>query len=168
MKTLFVRMKETINKINNRFTYFAIAAVILMEQFAFYLKQGIYHKTDLNGLDHKVFVIALCAVFTVKEWQCILVLIKAFTIGHTATLALSSLDMLRIQQQLIETLIPVTIFLRAIVQCFCKTCQQKRGASKLPFGTWVWFNPWNGILSFLSIHDEGHYRSVHCLSLVLI
>ena len=43
-----------------------------------------------------------------------MVLITAFTIGHSVTLALSSLDILRVNQQAVEILIPVTILLTAI------------------------------------------------------
>lgn len=85
-----------------------------MEQFSFYFKQGIQHITDMNGLDHMIFIITLCAVFTIKEWKHLLVLITAFTIGHTVTLALSSLQIIAINQDLVETLIPITILLTSI------------------------------------------------------
>lgn len=96
-----------------------------MEQFGFYWKQGIHHITDLNGLDHMIFIITLCAVFTVKEWRHLFVLITAFTIGHTVTLALSSLQIMAINQQLVETLIPITILLTSIYNVTQKHSSQK-------------------------------------------
>lgn len=96
-----------------------------MEQFAFYWKQGIHHITDLNGLDHMIFIVTLCAVYQFKEWRHLLVLVTAFTIGHTVTLALSSLDVIRINQQLVETLIPVTILLTSIYNVSMKHASKK-------------------------------------------
>lgn len=96
-----------------------------MEQFAFYWKQGIQHITDLNGLDHLIFIVTLCAVFTIKEWKHLLVLVTAFTIGHSVTLALSSLNILAINQDLVETLIPITILLTSIYNVLQKHNSKK-------------------------------------------
>lgn len=85
-----------------------------MDQFQFYLKQGVNHITDINGFDHIVFIITLCAVFTLRQWKQILILISAFTIGHTFTLALSGLNIISVNQILVETLIPITILLTSI------------------------------------------------------
>ena len=85
-----------------------------MNEFGFYFSEGINHITDLQGFDHMAFVITLCAYYNLHEIKKILVLITAFTIGHSVTLALSSLDILRVNQQAVEILIPVTILLTAI------------------------------------------------------
>ncbi len=97
-----------------------------MEQFVFYLKQGINHITDLQGLDHMIFIITLCAVYQVKQWKQILILITAFTIGHTVTLALSGLNIISVNQSLVETLIPITILLTAIYNIGKKQTQNTR------------------------------------------
>ncbi len=44
----------------------------------------------------------------------VLVLVTAFTIGHSITLAMSALDVVRVNADVIELLIPVTIFVTAI------------------------------------------------------
>ncbi len=85
-----------------------------MEEFAFYWKQGVNHITDLNGIDHIVFIITLCAVFAANEWRRLLVLITAFTIGHSITLVLAGLKIVHVPQGVIDTLIPVTIVLTSI------------------------------------------------------
>ncbi len=85
-----------------------------MNEFSFYLGQGIEHITDPTGIDHMLFVITLCAIYRVNEWKKVLVLISGFTIGHSITLALSSLDIISINQNLIEVLIPVTILITSI------------------------------------------------------
>lgn len=80
-----------------------------MSQFQLYFKLGIQHILDLNGFDHILFVIALCAIYLIRDWKKILILVTAFTIGHSITLALATLGWVRINSDLIEFLIPVTI-----------------------------------------------------------
>ena len=79
-----------------------------------YTKLGFEHILDPNGYDHILFVVALCAVYVVKDWKKVLILVTAFTIGHSLTLALSSLKIISISSSLVETLIPVTIILTCI------------------------------------------------------
>lgn len=97
-----------------------------MDGFIFYLKQGIDHITDFLGIDHMAFIITLCAVYKLKQWKQILVLITAFTIGHTVTLALSGLEIISVNQVLVETLIPITILITAIYNIVKKPDQDKR------------------------------------------
>ncbi len=85
-----------------------------MADFIFYFRQGINHITDFNGFDHMVFIVTLCAVYNIKQLKQLLILVTSFTIGHTLTLALSALQIITINQQLIETLIPITILLTSI------------------------------------------------------
>src|SRR5690606_7260003 len=47
-------------------------------------------------------------------WKKVLVLVTAFTIGHSLTLALSVLDIIRVSSAWVEFLIPVTIALTAL------------------------------------------------------
>lgn len=79
-----------------------------------YLEIGFDHILDINGYDHILFVVALCAIFRVKEWRRVLVLVTAFTIGHSFTLALSVLNIFTLDPDLVETLIPITILITAV------------------------------------------------------
>ena len=81
--------------------------------FRLYLELGIEHIADLQGYDHILFVAMLCAVFTFKEWKQVLILVTAFTIGHSLTLALATLELIRVSNAWVEFLIPVTIFITA-------------------------------------------------------
>ncbi|HBX50861.1 MAG: HupE / UreJ protein [Bacteroidetes bacterium RIFOXYA12_FULL_35_11] len=92
-----------------------------MSIFEMYLKLGISHITDLKGYDHILFLLTLCAVYTVSEWRRVLILITAFTIGHTSTLVLATFNIIRIDSGLIEFLIPLTIFITAISNILLKT-----------------------------------------------
>lgn len=97
-----------------------------MGEFGFYFWEGINHITDLKGIDHMLFVITLCAVYKADQWKRILILITAFTIGHSLTLALSALDVIRVNQMLVETLIPVTILATSIYNVIPKNDDIKR------------------------------------------
>ena len=85
-----------------------------MDFFGFYVKLGFEHISDFAGYDHMLFLVALCAIYKIQQWKNILILVTAFTIGHSVTLVLSSLDLFTIPSNIIEFLIPVTIFLTAI------------------------------------------------------
>ncbi len=82
--------------------------------FKLYLELGLEHIADLQGYDHILFVTMLCAVYTFKDWKQVLILVTAFTIGHSLTLALATLNVLRVSTVWVEFLIPVTIFITAI------------------------------------------------------
>jgi ABC-type antimicrobial peptide transport system permease subunit len=85
-----------------------------MGDFGFYLREGFYHITDWKGYDHILFVMALCLPYVAKDWKKIVVLVTAFTIGHSVTLALSVFDAILISSKWIEFLIPVTILLTSL------------------------------------------------------
>lgn len=85
-----------------------------MSDFTLYFKLGLEHIADFAAYDHMLFIISLCAIFSLKEWKKVLILVTAFTIGHSITLALSVLDMVKVDKDLIETLIPITILITCI------------------------------------------------------
>ena len=79
-----------------------------------YTELGYAHILDPQGYDHILFVVALCAIYLIRDWKKVLILVTAFTIGHSFTLALSSLKIVNISASLVETLIPITIILTCI------------------------------------------------------
>ena len=85
-----------------------------MSEFSTYLELGFDHISDIQGYDHMLFIITLCAVYAIKDWKKVLVLVTAFTVGHSVTLALSALNILRMDADLVELLIPITILVTAI------------------------------------------------------
>lgn len=94
--------------------------------FSIYLDLGFDHILDIQGYDHILFLIALCALYTIKEWKHILILVTAFTIGHSITLAMSALHIIQVNAKLIEVLIPVTIFLAAAYNVWSNPSPGKR------------------------------------------
>ncbi|MEM8492909.1 MAG: HupE/UreJ family protein [Pseudomonadota bacterium] len=89
-----------------------------MDSFPFYVQVGFRHISDLAGYDHILFLVALCAVYRIEHWRKIVVLVTAFTVGHSLTLALAALGTIAIPSRFIEFLIPVTILLTAISNLF--------------------------------------------------
>lgn len=79
-----------------------------------YINLGFQHISDLAGYDHILFLLALCAVYSIDQWRRLFILVTAFTVGHSITLALSSFGWVVIPSHIIEFLIPVTILITAI------------------------------------------------------
>ncbi|MFM8832653.1 MAG: HupE/UreJ family protein [Cytophagales bacterium] len=92
-----------------------------MSSFSLYFSLGRDHILDYaNGYDHILFVLALCSVYVIRDWKKILILVTAFTIGHSITLALATLQIISVDTALIELLIPITILITAVSNLFKK------------------------------------------------
>jgi len=91
-----------------------------MHEFWMYTQIGFNHIANLSGMDHILFVAALCIRYQFSDWKKWLVLITAFTIGHSITLVLSVFNYLDFSTNWIEFLIPVTILITTISNMFVK------------------------------------------------
>jgi len=91
-----------------------------MRDFGFYFRLGWEHIISANALDHQLFIAALAAIYLLQDWRQVLILVTAFTIGHSLTLALSVLDIVRFPSNWVEFLIPVTIVVTAFSNLFQK------------------------------------------------
>jgi hypothetical protein len=91
-----------------------------MSIFELYLTLGFEHIADFAGYDHILFLISLSAVYLLSDWKHVLILITAFTLGHSITLALATLKIIPIKPDLIEFLIPLTIILSAVANFYYK------------------------------------------------
>ena len=89
-----------------------------MDDFILYIKMGLNHVLDFSAYDHILFLIALAVVFSFHQLKKVLWLITLFTLGHTLTLALAAYGVLKIDVTIVEFLIPVTIFITAVVNIF--------------------------------------------------
>ena len=123
-----------------------------MDDFLIYLRLGFDHITDPRGYDHILFVVALCTVYTLQQWRQVLVLVTAFTIGHSITLALATLQLIQYKTALIELLIPVTIFVTAFTNFFFQAPSSRRQA-QLDLSNRSW--RYGLALSFGLIHGMG-------------
>ncbi len=104
-----------------------------MNDFRLYLETGFQHIANWRGnasllqqlagiptSDHILFLIALTIRFQFSDWKKILILVTAFTIGHSITLALSVFHIVSYSVNWIEFLIPVTILITSFSNLFVK------------------------------------------------
>lgn len=80
-----------------------------MSGLATFVELGFRHITDLAALDHILFLLALAVIYRRRDWRDAVLVVTAFTIGHSLTLALAVTGTLRFSVPIIEFLIPVTI-----------------------------------------------------------
>lgn len=107
---------------------------------------GAEHILDVRGYDHILFVVALTSIYVLRDWKRVLILITAFTIGHSITLALATLHVINFNSELVEFLIPVTIFLTAIANLLRKRAELS--TKKIQLNYWL-------ALFFGLIHGMG-------------
>jgi hypothetical protein len=91
-----------------------------MSDFPFYFRFGWQHIISHDALDHQLFILALAAIYVIKDWKQVLILVTAFTIGHSLTLFLSVKEIITISSKWVEFLIPCTIVFTAITNLFQK------------------------------------------------
>lgn len=89
-----------------------------MREFELFFQLGFHHITDINGLDHILFLLGLTAIFQFKHWGRVLGVVTAFTLGHTLTLVLAATGVLSVDSAVVEFLIPVTILFTGLVNLF--------------------------------------------------
>ncbi len=84
-----------------------------MQDFWVFFSIGLHHVLDINGYDHVLFLIALTVPYLAKDWKKILVLVTIFTVGHSLALVLSVFNFVKVNADLVEFVIPITILLTA-------------------------------------------------------
>jgi hypothetical protein len=100
-----------------------------MDELGIYLHLGFKHIIDWAAWDHILFVLVLTLRYQWTDWKKLLVLVTAFTVGHSITLALSTLHWIDLPSDWIEILIPVTIVFTGISNFWVKSFHFK---SKYP------------------------------------
>ncbi len=120
-----------------------------MNAFTFYFPIGWEHIISVDALDHQLFIIALAALYTWSDWKKVLILVTAFTIGHSVTLLLSVLDWIRLDSKWVEFIIPLTIMITAGLNLFQHS--QKQITSIRTYGLALFFG---------FIHGMGFANSI--------
>ena len=105
-----------------------------MSELISYLLEGFRHITDITAYDHMLFLVALCAMYRPEAWRKVLILVTAFTIGHSLTLAISTLNRPLIPTEIIEFLIPVTILITALGNVFQKEDEISPSRMRMNYG----------------------------------
>ncbi len=131
-----------------------------MSIFKMYLDLGFEHIIDIGSYDHILFVITLCGIYILKQWKNVLVLVTAFTIGHSITLVLATLNLIYIPNNIIELLISVTIFITSIFNIIHKGTDYSKILHRIKYFTALFFGLIHGLgfasslRSMLGIEDS--------------
>lgn len=91
-----------------------------MQNLGFYFDLGWHHIIAKDAFDHLLFILVLSAVYLITDWKKVLILVTAFTLGHSLTLILSVFDLIRVDTNLVEVLIPCTIIITAVFNLWQK------------------------------------------------
>ena len=126
----------------------------MLENFWFNVEYGIHHVLDINAYDHVLFLICLTVPYVFKDWKRVLLLVSMFTLGHTLSLVLAVYNIISVNAQLVEFLIPITILIAAIYNVFTAG----KGAQKERIGI-LFFTT----LFFGLIHGFGFAREFQML-----
>lgn len=98
-----------------------------MNPFTLWFSTGMEHILDLAGYDHILFVTLLVLSFPPQEWKKVVLLVTAFTLGHSLSLALSVIGYIKLPSALVEFLIALSILISAIYQVAFYKNPPKRG-----------------------------------------
>jgi hypothetical protein len=90
----------------------------MLEKFWSNVLIGIDHVLDINAYDHILFLVVLAVPYLFKDWKRVLVLVSVFTLGHSLSLILAAYNIVQLNTDMVEFLIPVTIFIMAIFNLF--------------------------------------------------
>jgi hypothetical protein len=123
-----------------------------MDNFSLFFRMGLDHILSPEALDHQLFLLALVAGFSIKDLRPLLILVTAFTIGHSLTLALCSSGQIRISSYTIELLIPFTILISGVSVLVRPAVSQKKLA---------WMYPSAGIFGL--IHGMGFANTLKAM-----
>lgn len=85
-----------------------------MDSFSVYFELGLRHIADFNAFDHMLFLLALVCVYQITDAVKILILVTAFTLGHSLTLFLATTGLVSVRVEWVEFLIPLTILIAAL------------------------------------------------------
>lgn len=94
-----------------------------MSELIAYVTLGFRHIVSMDASDHLLFLVALAAVYRPRDWRAALLVVSAFTVGHSITLALAATHVLRLPVSLVEFLIPITIMVTCIENVLLRDVQ---------------------------------------------
>ncbi len=129
-----------------------------MQNLGFYFDLGWHHIIAWDAKDHWLFILALAAIYLAGNWKQVLILVTAFTIGHSLTLALSVFDVVRVNSDWVEFLIPCTIVATALFNFFQKDFQPR--SLRLNYFLALFFGLIHGLgfanaIRFMMVKDES-------------
>ncbi|MDT0690854.1 HupE/UreJ family protein [Salegentibacter sp. F188] len=116
-----------------------------MSQFWLYFNLGLEHVLDWNAYDHMLFLIVLVVGYGFSSWKRILWLVTLFTIGHTLALFLSVYEIVKVDSDWVELLIPISILLTALFNIFNAGKNERKNNLNLLHFTTLFFGLIHGL-----------------------
>ena len=86
----------------------------MLDSFLKFLELGLYHIVNFKSYDHILFLVVLTIPYLFKDWKRLLLLVSSFTLGHTLSLLLGVYDIVNLNVNVTEWLIPFTIIVMAL------------------------------------------------------
>ena len=86
----------------------------MLDSFLKFLELGLYHIVNFKSYDHILFLVILTIPYLFKDWKRLLLLVSSFTLGHTLSLLLGVYDIVNLNVNVTEWLIPFTIIVMAL------------------------------------------------------
>ena len=126
----------------------------MFDNFLFNVKYGINHVLDINAYDHVLFLIVLTIPYVFKNWKRVLLLVSVFTLGHTLSLILAAYNVVTVNAQVVEFLIPITILIVALYNVFTAGKGAQNEKIGILFLTTLFFG---------LVHGLGFAREFHML-----
>ncbi len=116
-----------------------------MSVFRMYLDLGFEHIINFNSYDHILFIVTLCGIYLLNQWKNVIILVTAFTIGHSITLVLATLGLIFISSYIVEILIPVTILITSVFNIVHKGTEYSRTLHIIKYITALFFGLIHGL-----------------------
>ena len=90
----------------------------MLDSFLKFFELGLYHIVNFKSYDHILFLVVLTIPYLFKDWKRLLLLVSSFTLGHTLSLLLGVYDIVNLNVNVTEWLIPFTIIVMALYNIF--------------------------------------------------
>lgn len=116
-----------------------------MSQFWLYFRLGLEHVLDWQAYDHILFLIVLVAAYSFISWKRIVWLVTLFTLGHTLALFLSVYGIVKVDQDWVELLIPLTIIVTALYNILNAGRKERSKNANLLYFTTIFFGLIHGL-----------------------
>jgi len=91
-----------------------------MSHFSLYFNLGFRYIVDLYSVEYILFLVSLLVVFTLKDWKRVIILLVCFIAGYTLSISLGTFKIVNYNVELIEFLLPLTIFFTSFSNIFKK------------------------------------------------
>ena len=104
-----------------------------MNDFLLYFKIGWGHLLSEGAADHLLYLLALISCYSIQDLKKVLLLITAFTVGHTITLALSVLSLFSFADHWVEFLIALSLLFTCVFNIFQTQLPAKANWFKLNY-----------------------------------